>query len=428
MEQEYWIASAVGLALLAYAAFVNRKVQRYRGRAVFEATAAEVWELIDIRPGRPCWMQNVKSVTWVDEAGQDMEIALHTGQGMRQRILLAEEPRRHEAMVAYRWSAVKDYGDVAYSRCTLSEADGRTELRTELAFERRALLNGFAHRFVYPFQIAFFHMLARQELQRRAAEQRLPWGRPAPAPETNAARIRRGLFGWPVLLAAATIAWLAYEFGLVVGLSLLAMLLVHEYGHVWAMRRHGHATPRILLIPFFGGVAVGNRFARSDAEETEIALMGPAFGIVPGLVALAAYGATGQGWLAAIAFFLVIVNLFNLIPFPPLDGGQVTRTLLRPLGPKVAAAISGALILAGIGAAFVLKSPVLMIFFMIGALAWVAAPLPPERRPLRAKGLTLAAASYVGLIAAHLAVLMAAIVLTDTDDLMALLETAPKLF
>ncbi|HEX8664944.1 MAG TPA: site-2 protease family protein [Beijerinckiaceae bacterium] len=427
MEQEYWIAAAIGLAVLAYAAFVNRKVQRYRGRTVFEATAAEVWELIDIRPGRPCWMQNVKAVTWIDEASRDMEIALHTGQGMRQRILLVEEPRRHEAMVAYRWSP-KDYGDVAYSRCTLAEADGRTELRTELAFERRGLFNGLAHRFVYPFQIAIFHALARQELQRRASERSLPWGRPAPALETSAQRIRRGLFRWPVLLAAATVAWLAYEFGLLVGLSLLIMLLVHEYGHVWSMRRHGHAAPRILLIPFFGGVAVGNRIARSDAEDAEIALMGPAFGIVPGLAALAAYGMTGQEWLAAVAFFLVIVNLFNLIPFPPLDGGQVTRTLLRPLGPKVAAAVSGLLILAGMAAALYLKAPVLMIFFVIGALAWIAAPLPPERRPLRAMGLTLAAASYVGLVAAHLAALTAAIALTDAEDIMALLETAPKLF
>ena len=82
MEQEYWIATALVLAALAYAGFVNRRVQRYRGRAVFDASAAEVWELVDVRPGRPCWMQNVKSVTWIDEAQGDMEIVLHTGQSM----------------------------------------------------------------------------------------------------------------------------------------------------------------------------------------------------------------------------------------------------------------------------------------------------------------------------------------------------------
>jgi putative peptide zinc metalloprotease protein len=163
------------------------------------------------------------------------------------------------------------------------------------------------------------------------------------------------------------------------------MLLVHEYGHVWAMRRHGHPTPRIFLIPFFGGVAVGNRIARSDAEEAEIVLMGPAFGIVPGLVALSAYGATGHDWLAALGFFLVLLNLFNLVPFPPLDGGQITRALLRPLGPRVSATMSGLLILAGAAAALYVKTRVLMIFFILGALAWSAAPLPPERPPLQAK-------------------------------------------
>lgn len=156
--------------------------------------------------------------------------------------------------------------------------------------------------------------------------------------------------------------------------------------------------------------------------------MGPAFGIVPGLLALAAYGLTGEDWLAAVAFFLVIVNLFNLIPFPPLDGGHVARTLLRPLGPKVSAAVSGLLILAGLATAYALESPVLMVFFVLGALAWAVAPLPAERPPLRAGGLTLAAASYVGLVVAHLGVLAAALVLTGAEDLMALLETAPKLF
>jgi Zn-dependent protease len=428
MDHGYWVAALVGLALLAYAGFVNRRLQRYRGRAVFDAPAEAVWDLIDIRPEKPCWLPTVKSLTWVDAAAQDMDVALSNGNGLRQRVLLAERPMRHEAMASYRWAGSQAYGDLAHSRCVLTESDGRTTLDMELVFERRGLLNGFAARFGYPFQIGFFNMIARQELERRGVAQPMPWGTPAAAPVPMAKRVRQGLLRWPVLLAAATVASLAYEFGLVVGLSLLGMLLVHEYGHVWAMRRHGHQAPRIFLIPFFGGLAVGSRFARSDAEDSEIALMGPAFGIVPGLVALAAYQATGLGWLAGIAFFLVFINLFNLVPFPPLDGGQVTRTLLRPLGPKTASVISALLILAGAGASVLLKSPILMIVFVIGGIAWSAAPLPPEREPLRAKGLGLVAASYLGLIAAHVAALHFALALSDVDDLFALMQTAPTLF
>jgi Zn-dependent protease len=238
-------------------------------------------------------------------------------------------------------------------------------------------------------------------LRSRIAELRAS-GELPPAPEGASASAQGGWIGPALAIAAA--AWLALEFGVAIGLALLVGIVVHEAGHVWSMRRHGHPRPRVYLIPFLGGVAVsGGRF-RSDAESAEITLMGPAFGLLPSLVALALHLVTGDPWFAAVAAGLAVVNGFNLAPVPPLDGGHVAQLLLRPLGPRAWFAGSGLLVLlAGAGAA-ALASTSLLVLAALGAVAWSAVPTPPEEvAPLRAAGLAGTAGAYAGLLALHAA-------------------------
>jgi hypothetical protein len=84
----------------------------------------------------------------------------------------------------------------------------------------------------------------------------------------------------------------------------------------------------------------------------------------------------------------------------------VAQNLLRPFGPRAWAAASAALMAAGVAAALALKSPVLVVLFVLAGVMLGAAPRPAaERVPLSPGGLAAVGASYLVLIGLHLAVL-----------------------
>jgi Zn-dependent protease len=102
---------------------------------------------------------------------------------------------------------------------------------------------------------------------------------------------------------------------------------IHEMGHVWAMKRCGLTTKGFYFIPFVGGAAIADEAFRSGKEEIYIALWGPAFGIVTVSIPLILFVATGSNMWSAAASWLATVNIFNLFPINPLDGGRVTKAL-----------------------------------------------------------------------------------------------------
>ena len=107
----------------------------------------------------------------------------------------------------------------------------------------------------------------------------------------------------------------------------VAMLLIHEMGHYVAARQRGIDVGMPTFIPFVGAwVELKNR--PHDAEtEAYIGLGGPLLGTVGAIGAwwfAHSYDAT---WLLAVAYSGFFINLFNLIPLPPLDGGRITAVL-----------------------------------------------------------------------------------------------------
>lgn len=105
---------------------------------------------------------------------------------------------------------------------------------------------------------------------------------------------------------------------------LILILVFHEYGHLVAMKRVGIATKGMYLIPFFGGVAIGER-AKSYWHETYVSMMGPIYGLAMTIIAFAAYWITHWEFLGLVASFSALINLFNLLPIYPLDGGHVLK-------------------------------------------------------------------------------------------------------
>lgn len=134
-----------------------------------------------------------------------------------------------------------------------------------------------------------------------------------------------------VALAGTALASYAYLTTWQFGVVILLAVAFHEAGHVWAMRRYGMKTSGFYLLPFVGGVAVAEDKMPSRDADAYISLMGPIWGLALALVAVGCYLVTGWPFFAAVAGWMAMINLFNLLPVYPLDGGRVMRSILCSL-------------------------------------------------------------------------------------------------
>jgi len=116
-------------------------------------------------------------------------------------------------------------------------------------------------------------------------------------------------------------------YGLPFAAGFVAMLLIHEMGHYVAARQRGLNVGLPAFIPFMGAY-INLREQPHDAEtEAYVAYAGPFTGT---LAAFAAYfwgRQTGADFWMALAYTGFVLNLFNLIPLSPLDGGRITQVL-----------------------------------------------------------------------------------------------------
>lgn len=148
---------------------------------------------------------------------------------------------------------------------------------------------------------------------------------------------------------------------------LIAIIVFHEYGHVRAMRACGIPTKGLYLIPFFGGVAIGER-ARSYWHEVYVSMMGPVFGLLMTVVALIGYWVLDSHLLGLVASYSALINLFNLLPIYPLDGGHVLKAVAVSASPK--RSVIGLLLFsaAGFAAALHFNLHLLSFFLVLGVV------------------------------------------------------------
>lgn len=118
--------------------------------------------------------------------------------------------------------------------------------------------------------------------------------------------------------------------------ALIVVLFIHESGHLLAMWMYGYRKLRMLFIPLMGAVASGSKQDISDKEESVILLAGPLPGVLIGCVMLYFMNARVEllqdfdpvsNILFNMGRWFVILNVLNLLPFFPLDGGQLFRAL-----------------------------------------------------------------------------------------------------
>ncbi len=135
-------------------------------------------------------------------------------------------------------------------------------------------------------------------------------------------------------LAAGSMITYSYLFTWQFAVMIMVLLFVHEYGHIWAMKKCGLKTKGIYFIPLLGAAAVSEEMFKSRRDEAYIAIMGPIFGLALSGVALVIYVYTQNALFAAAAGWMAMVNLFNLLPINPLDGGRVMKSMAFSINSK----------------------------------------------------------------------------------------------
>jgi putative peptide zinc metalloprotease protein len=165
-----------------------------------------------------------------------------------------------------------------------------------------------------------------------------------------------------VALLAASVGVYSIMFTFEFAMALIGVLVFHEYGHLRAMKKFGIPTKGMYLIPFVGGLAVGDR-PRSQWQDVYISLMGPVFGLLMTLVFYVVYLLTDSHFAGLVASTSALINLFNLIPVHPLDGGRVIKALVFSAGNYLA--FIGLLVLSALCFVIALKLGLYFITFFI---------------------------------------------------------------
>jgi Zn-dependent protease len=130
-----------------------------------------------------------------------------------------------------------------------------------------------------------------------------------------------------------TMATFALIFGWLAAFLIIAILFIHELGHLLAYRLIGQPWGRMLFLPFLGGIALPRLPFETQASAVFAALMGPGFSaFFAVLCAFAFYLTDGtHDLLMRTGFIFVLINLFNLLPVEPLDGGIALRSVLSKI-------------------------------------------------------------------------------------------------
>jgi Zn-dependent protease len=149
--------------------------------------------------------------------------------------------------------------------------------------------------------------------------------------------------GWAAASAAAYGVIFSWKFAV----ALLVQLFVHEYGHVHAMRRTGMHVRGMYFIPFLGALAVTDDAFSSRRQQAYVALNGPLWGALFSLVPAGLWLWTRDPLWAAVATWWAVINLFNLLPIAPLDGGR----LMQAFAYSFSSTLGVALTVLGLGTA-----------------------------------------------------------------------------
>jgi len=127
-----------------------------------------------------------------------------------------------------------------------------------------------------------------------------------------------------ILVSLAAYAWI---WGWSFAAGFIALLFVHEMGHVIALRREGIKASGPMFIPFLGAVVAARSLGSNALAEARVGLAGPILGSIGSAACILIWHATGNDLWRALAYTGFFLNLFNLLPVVPLDGGRAMAAM-----------------------------------------------------------------------------------------------------
>lgn len=116
----------------------------------------------------------------------------------------------------------------------------------------------------------------------------------------------------------------SFMFGPWFAVGLVVLLLVHEMGHVIALKMKGLPASAPVFIPMLGAAIFAPKFGTSE-DEAFVGYGGPLLGTISAVAMFAMWKISPHPVLLTLCYVAVFINLFNLIPIRPLDGGRITQ-------------------------------------------------------------------------------------------------------
>jgi Zn-dependent protease len=158
-----------------------------------------------------------------------------------------------------------------------------------------------------------------------------------------------------VSIAAYSLFW-----GWTFALGFVVLMFIHEMGHVIQLRREGLKASAPMFVPFLGAVVIAKSLGENALAEARVGLAGPILGTAGAAACLGIAEATNSDMLRALAYVGFFLNLINLVPLVPFDGGRAM------------AAMAPWLWFIGLGAMVALllltHNPFLLIFVLFGGM------------------------------------------------------------
>jgi Zn-dependent protease len=130
-----------------------------------------------------------------------------------------------------------------------------------------------------------------------------------------------------ILTMLVTIWVYAQFFGASFAVGFVGMILIHELGHYFAAKQRGLNVGLPAFIPFVGAWINLREQPRNAETEAYVAYAGPFVGTLGAFAAFYHGQTTGNEFWIALAYTGFMLNLFNMIPISPLDGGRITQIL-----------------------------------------------------------------------------------------------------
>lgn len=155
-------------------------------------------------------------------------------------------------------------------------------------------------------------------------------------------------------------------FGWKLAIVVMLLLLAHELGHYFAFKAYGLPVHLPSFVPLLGAFTAGAP-AENLEHDAYIALAGPLTGFGLAAACSGAGMLTHERFWYACADLSAFLNLFNMIPMPPFDGGRIIAALWPPLW------IAGFLLFIGFALFFHIPMLFIAIIGILGAPSMIAA-------------------------------------------------------